>query len=152
MKITVKLEKSIMINATVEKVFAFLTDARNLPEIWPSMVEVKHITPAPKGGFNFDWVYKMAGMKIEGTSETVEYVLNERTIIKGTKGIESKFTWLYKPLDKGTKLTVEIEYSVPMPVLGKLAEAVILKQNEHELEILLDNLKNRLEMGTAIPA
>ena len=148
----VKLEKSITINAPVEKVFAFLTDPQNLPEIWPSMIEVKHITPAPKGGFNFDWVYKMAGMKIEGTSETVEYVLNERTVTKGTKGIESKFIWLYKPLNKTTQLTVEIEYTVPMPVLGKLAEAVVLKQNEKEAETLLFNLKSRLELETPIPA
>ena len=47
---------------------------------------------------------------------------------------------------------VEIEYTVPMPVLGKLAEAVVLKQNEQEAEILLANLKNRLEMETPIPA
>ena len=87
----VKLEKSITINAPVEKVFALLTDPRNLQEIWPSLIEVQHVTPAPKGDFNFDWVYKMAGMKIEGTSETVEYVFNERTVTKGTKGIRRKF-------------------------------------------------------------
>jgi hypothetical protein len=117
-----------------------------------SFASVKHITPAPKGGFNFEWVYKMIGTKIEGASETVEYVLNERTVTKGIKGIESKFIWLYKPLNKATKLTVEIEYKVPIPVLGKLAEAVVLKQNEQEAEILLANLKNRLEMETPIPA
>lgn len=146
-----KLEKSITIHAPVEKVFAFLIDPRNLPEIWPSMIEVKHVTPAPKGGFNFEWVYKMAGLKIEGASETVEYVLNERTVTKGTKGIESTFFWLYKPQTKGTKLTLEIEYTVPLPVLGRLAEAVVLKQNEQEAETVLFNLKSRLELEAPIP-
>lgn len=148
----VKLQKSITINAPVEKVFAFLSDPRNLPEIWPSLIEVKHVTPAPKGGFHFDWVYKMAGVQIEGHSEVVEYVLNERTITKGTKGIESKFIWLYKPLNKNTQLTLEIEYTVPVPVLGRLAEPVVLKQNEQEAETLLFNLKSRMEMETPIPA
>jgi hypothetical protein len=36
--------------------------------------------------------------------------------------------------------------------LGKLAETVVLKQNEHEAEVLLDNLKIRMEMKTPIPA
>jgi uncharacterized membrane protein len=146
------LQKSIMINAPVDKVFAFMNTPQNLPEIWPSMIEVKDVIPATGGGFNFGWVYKMAGLHIDGASETIEYVVNQRAVTKSTKGIESKFTWVYEPVDNGTKLTVDIEYTVPVPVLGKLAEAIIVKQNEHEAEILLDNLKNRMEIETPIAA
>jgi len=35
---------------------------------------------------------------------------------------------------------------VPIPVLGKLAEAIIVKMNEHEGEVILANLKSRMEM------
>ena len=38
-----KLQKSITINAPVEKVFGYLSDPNNLPEIWPSMVEIEPI-------------------------------------------------------------------------------------------------------------
>ena len=148
----VKTRKEIKINAPVDKVFAFMNDPRNLPEIWPSMIEVKDVTPAAGGGFNFGWVYKMAGLHIDGASETIEYVVDQRTVTKSTKGIESKFTWVYETVDNGTKLTVDVEYIVPIPVLGKLAEAIIVKQNEHEAEILLDNLKNRMEIETPIAA
>jgi len=42
-------------------------------------------------------------------------------------------------------VTFEAEYSVPLPLLGKLAEAFIIKQNEREAELLLANLRARME-------
>lgn len=147
-----RLQKSVTIHAPIDKVFTFMNDPRHLPDIWPSMIDVKDVTPAPKGGFNFSWVYKMAGMRFEGASETIEYVTNKRTVTQSTKGIESKFTWAYDTLNDNTKLTVDIEYTVPVPVLGKLAESVILRQNEHETELLLDNLKTRMEVEAPITA
>ena len=147
-----KLQKSIIIHAPIEKVFNFMNDPLNLPDIWPSMIDVRDVTPAPGGGYNFGWVYKMAGIRFEGASDTTEYVVNQRTVTQSTKGIESKFIWMYETINKDSKITVDIEYNVPMPVLGKLAETVIMKQNEHEAEILLDNLKNRMEVETPIRA
>jgi uncharacterized membrane protein len=140
-----KMTRSISINAPVEKVFDFMSQPTNLPEIWPSMVEVNNVQPSPAGGYNFGWVYKMAGMRFEGASETIESITNQRVVTKSTKGIESEFVWMYESKDAGTKLTVEIEYTVPIPLLGKLAEAFIVKQNEHEADVLLANLKARME-------
>ena len=81
------IKSSITINAPVEKVFEY-TKPGNLPEIWPSLVEVKNIKELPGGGYSWDWVYKMAGMKFNGSSEHVEFVENERTVSQST-GIDS---------------------------------------------------------------
>lgn len=140
-----KLKTSITINAPVEKVFSYLSDPKNLPDVWPSMAEVKDVQPAPAGGYNFSWVYKMAGMRFDGASETIEHIPNQRTVTRSTKGIESHFVWTYEPENGGTKLTVEIEYKVPVPLLGKLAESFIVKQNEQEATTLLTNLKTKME-------
>jgi uncharacterized membrane protein len=140
-----KVEKAITINAPVEKVCGYIKEPTNLPEIWPSMVEVKDVQRLPNGGTSFRWVYKMAGMRFEGTTEDTEYVPNQRVVSKSTGGIESTFTWTFQPEDGGTKLTVEVEYTVPIPLLGKLAEAFIVKQNEREAELLLANLKAKME-------
>ncbi len=141
----VKGETTITINAPVEKVFGHVNEPTNLPEIWPSMVEVKDVQRLPNGGTSFRWVYKMAGMRFEGTTEDTECVLNQRVVSKSTGGIESLFVWTFQPEDGGTKLTVEVEYTVPIPLLGKLAEAFIVKQNERELELVLANLKTKME-------
>lgn len=136
-----KITRTTTINAPVEKVFAFMSDPTNLPEIWPSLLEVKNINPSPVGGYNYSWAYKMAGMRFEGDSETTEYITNQRTVTKSTKGLESTFVYTYEPEDSGTKLTMEIEYTVPIPLLGKLAEAIIVKLNQNEADVLIANLK-----------
>ena len=141
----VKTEKSVTINAPVEKVFAYMTDPTNLPEIWPSMVEVKDVKRSPDGSHSFGWVYKMACMRFEGTSATTEIVTNQRVVAETKGGIPSKFVWTYQAEDGGTKLTMAVEYTVPVPLLGKLAEALIVRQNEHEAEVMLANLKDRME-------
>ena len=138
-------KKSIKINAPVEKVFEYSENPEFLPEYWPSMVEVKNIKELPNGGYSFNFVYKMAGMRFNGSSEDIEVVPNERTVTLSTGGIESTMTSEYQPVDDGTKLTVTNEYKVPIPLLGKLAESIIVKMNENEAEVFLANLKAMME-------
>ena len=140
-----KLEKTITINAPVEKVYEYLMDPANLPEIWPSMVEVKNVKNTGGAGSTFNWVYKMAGRTFEGATEIVEAAPCERVVSRSTGGIPNTFDWKYETENGGTKLSVQVEYTVPIPLLGKLAEAFVVKQNEHEMETLFANLKARME-------
>ncbi len=149
----IKLHKTITINAPVEKVFAYMNDPHHLPEIWPSMVEIKDVKSNPKGGYDFGWVYKMAGMKFDGASVATENILNQRIGTQSKKGIESKFVWVFtETANNDTKLTVDIEYNIPIPLIGKIAEAIILKENDREADTLLANLKNKMEISTLMPA
>jgi uncharacterized protein YndB with AHSA1/START domain len=140
-----KIRREILINAPVEKVFEYHSNPMNEPEYWPSMIEVKDIEEQPGGGQKYKWVYKMAGIRLEGSTETKEFVENERIVTKGSGGVESTFVYEYKPEGEGTRVTMEVEYVVPVPVLGKLAEAFILKVNEREADTVMGNLKDRLE-------
>jgi hypothetical protein len=109
------------------------------------MVEAKDVQRLPNGGNKFRWVYKMAGMSFEGESEDTEVVPNERVVSKTEGGIESEITWAFQPENGGSNVTFEGEYTVPIPLLGKLAEAFIVKLNENEAEAILANLKSRME-------
>jgi uncharacterized membrane protein len=147
-----KIDKSIIIHAPVEKVFKFMADPYNLQEIWPAMVEIRDVTENPLGGMNFGWTYKMAGMKFDGASVITEFIPNKRSVTHSTKGIESTFCWEYEEVAEGTHLHLEVEYKVPIPLIGKIAEAIILKQNEHEAHTTLHNLKDRMEIQVPIVA
>jgi len=139
------VNKSITINAPIEKVFKYSTEPSNLPEIWPSMIETKDIQPLPNGGNKFSWVYKMAGIRFEGISEDTEFIPNQRSVSKTEGGVESEIIWEYQSEGEATRVTFRGEYTVPIPLLGKLAEAFIVKQNENEAETILANLKARME-------
>lgn len=140
-----KFEKSIFVNARLEKVFAFMAEPNNLLEIWPSLLEVRNVQPLPNGGYCYDWTYKMAGMRFEGQAEWTEFVKNSRIVNKNESGIPSTFVWTYQAEDGGTRVSVSVEYTTPGAALGRLAEPVIHKINEHEGETILANLKARME-------
>ena len=140
-----RIEKTIIINAPIEKVFNYVEDSNNLPEIWSSLVEVKDVERIPNGGTKFGWMYKMTGVRFEGTTETTEYVANQRLVTKNKGGVSSIITWTFESEDGGTKLTIEVDYTVNIPVLRKLAETLLVKLNENEADLLLANLKAKME-------
>jgi uncharacterized membrane protein len=127
-----------------------MNDPHNLPDIWPSMVEVKNAAINSINGYDFDWLYKMGGMHFEGASKTTEWLKNKRIVTRSTKGIESRFAWDYAVEGEYTRITLDIEYRIPIPLIGKLAEAIIVKQNEHEAETMLNNLKDKMEIETLV--
>ncbi|HEY5157267.1 MAG TPA: SRPBCC family protein [Anaerolineales bacterium] len=141
-----KMTKSVTINAPVDKVFTFMRDPNNMPEIWPGMVLVKDVKRSPLGGFNYSWVYKMAGLRFDGASEVADYIANQRLVMMSTRGINSTFRWNLEPQNGGTKLTLEVENLVPVPLLGRVAEAFIFMANEHDAGLILANLKARMEV------
>lgn len=140
-----KIEKTIFINAPVERVFAFMARPENLPEIWPSLQEVRNVQPLPNGGYRYDWTYKMAGVRVEGHAEWTEFVENQRIVDENEGGIPSTFVWIYQPEGAGTRVSVSVDYTIPGAVVGKLAEPMVHKMNEREAETVLANLKARME-------
>jgi len=139
------LTKSVVIHAPVDKVFGYLDDPLHEPEFWPSLVEIKDVERLPNGGRKDHWTYKMAGVRLDGVAETTERIPNRRIVDKTTGAVDSTQTWMIEPQGDDTKVTFQIDYTVPVPVLGKLAEAAIVKLNDHEGDVIMENLKTILE-------
>lgn len=141
----VTIERSVLVEAPPEKVYEYLDDPAHLPEIWPSMVEVSDVADLPNGGHSYHWVYKMAGVRFEGESETVEIEPEKHYIQKNTGQIPSSFDWTFIAENGSTRLKMKTEYEVPETLLGTLAKPFILKLNEREADSFLGNLKDRVE-------
>jgi uncharacterized membrane protein len=139
--------RDMQVNTSVERVFNFLADPNNLPEIWPNIIEVKNIKKSKDhDGFNFNWAYKMSGLPFEGKCETIEYAPYERLVLKSNKALDSTITWRCQPSGRETQVTLRFEYQIPASLLKRTKEDVIVQENEHEIEALLQNLKSRLEL------
>lgn len=139
-----RLHKSIDINAPLKKVFSYIEDPRNEPQWMMSLVDVKDVKGSGSG-IRFNWDYKMAGMHFHGESNRVEEIPEQKIVDKTKGGIESTWTFSFSPHKNGTHLDLDIDYSIPVPVLGKIAEKVLLKHNEREAEQNLLNIKEVLE-------
>jgi uncharacterized protein YndB with AHSA1/START domain len=144
-----KLRRSISIHAPVEQVFEYVDDPEKLPEVWPSLIEVHDVKRMPNGGPKFRFVYKLAGVRFNGVSETTEFELNRRHVVKNSDGrpdgLEATLTWTFAPDSGGTRMDVEADYRMPRSLLGRFAEPFIMRTNEHEMEAVLANIKARLE-------
>ena len=140
-----KIVKTITIDAPAEKVFGYVEEPANVPEYWPSVIEVKDVESLPNGGFKYRWVYKMAGVRFEGGTETTEFVANERTVSENSGGVSGTVTWTYESEAGKTLVTFEAEYNVNVPLLRKLAESFLVKLNEQEAEEILANVKAKME-------
>jgi len=137
--------KSINIQAPVEKVFGYVTDPMNLPEWIDSLSEVTDVTGSGVGQHHH-WKYKMIGIPLRGETTASEHVPNERWVLDSKGGATSTWTFTFAPHEGGTKLNMNVDYTIPVPVLGKVAENLVLKRNEREAGMWMENIKERLEV------
>ena len=139
-----KVERSSTINAPVEKVFSYITDPSNDPEWQSGAIEVRDITGQGIGQ-RYGWTYKIMGIPFKGETEVTEYIPNQRYVHRSTGGIVSTFTFNFKAEDVGTRLDLEVEFTIPVPVLGRFAERMVLRGIEREADHAVVTVKDILE-------
>ena len=140
----VAVEKSIVINAPADKIFTYWNDPRNLTDLWPSMLEVTNVKQLENGGTQFDFIFRMAGIKARSTSIDTEVVPGKYVVNETTGGIKSTVRVDFVPDTEGTKVTAKSSYSVSIPILGRMIEAATRRANEKELHMCLNNLKMKV--------
>jgi len=139
-----KVERSITINAPVEKVFKYIEDPMNNPEWIPSTVESRDVSGSGVGQHH-RWTYKMAGVLLKGETTITEHIPNERIVSQIKGGVTSTWILSFKTQDGGTMMKLDIEYTIPIPVIGNIAEKILLKRNEREADLAMANIKDKVE-------
>ena len=137
------LKKSIVINAPAEKVFAYVTEPTTMPDWFPGGVEVRNVMGSGEGQ-QYEWTHKYVGILLRGQTTVVEHVPNKRSVHQSIGTISSVWTFSVEPHEEGTTLTIEVEYNIPIPVLGKLAEPFVVKRDTRTLESALANIEEML--------
>ena len=144
------ITRDIQVNTPVDRVFDFLADPNNLPEIWPNVIEVKTVKKTKAdNGYTFNWMYKMSGTQFDGKCETLKYHPYERLVFQSAKGLDATVFWKFQPTGQSTHLTLRFEYEIPASLLKRIKEEIVIRENEHELDALLQNVKSRLELEPA---
>lgn len=139
------IEKTITVHTPPEHVFRFIEDPHNILEVLPSLLTVRDVERLTNGGRRFKWSYKMVGVHFEGICETQIYHFGHQAVYKTHGGLDSTITWNLQPITEGTQINLKIDYKVPLPLIGRLTEAYIIRQNDHEAECFLESLKTRIE-------
>lgn len=141
------VEKSISINVPVEKVFSYFERPDYL-KCFPTLTEVKVWEPLPNGGHRFQCVHKIGGRRAPAAPiEQTEFVPNRRIVEKGGGSFpKTMTTYTFYAEGDETKVTVRSDITIPIPLLGKLVEAILARRMmEPEAKGWLANLKNLAE-------
>ena len=136
---------STVIQAPIEEGFAYVSDPTNIPEWLVNLSAISDVTGSGVGQ-RYRWKYTMIGLPFDGETTVKEHITNERLVTESTGGIPNTFTMVFEPHEGGTKLDVDTEYTIPVPVLGKLAEKLVAKRVQREAEQSAQNIKERLEL------
>ena len=140
-----KIEISLVINRPVEEVFAFVSNAENLPRWRATTLEVTKTSPGPVGvGSAFKGRFSFLGRQFDGNFEITAHEPNRiyaGKILAGPFPLETRYT--LEPIDSGTKL---IFVAVGEPGgFFKLAEPLVVNLAKRQYEADLHNLKELME-------
>jgi carbon monoxide dehydrogenase subunit G len=144
-----KLTKSIEIEASPEKVFAFIIDDKKVTDAWKGALEVKKTSEGPVGvGSTAHYVGVAGGTQAEWDMEVTEFVKNKKIAMRTVGASKFKMTSLFtfEPTTKGTKMTYSMDYELPYSVLGKLIDKLrVSKDMEKDTVKAMENMKKALE-------
>lgn len=141
----IKLKKNLIIAAPPEQVFDVVDDTANISQIWRNVSNVRNLKVLSNGGHSFQFDYAMAGIRLEGSGVDLVHIRPFRIVTRTTGGVTSTLSWSFKPIVNNgqTDLALDVEYEVPVPLVGRLAEYVVAKINETDIVYMLNYLKHR---------
>ncbi|MBI5102531.1 MAG: SRPBCC family protein [Nitrospirae bacterium] len=141
------ISRKIIINAPVEKVFSFVTAPDNWTKYVTSLTDIRDVSSAKvEKGATFKWEYKMFGMKFKGKGFVTENVKNKKFGLKMEGGFPIVETYSFTPSEKGTELSFDIEYEMPVKLMESFANKVVLeKVNKKEAAAVLSQVKTLCE-------
>ena len=144
-----KVTKSIEIEASPEKVFAFINDMEKMNELSKGFSEGEYTSKGPIGvGTTMHYVGKAGGSQAEFDMEITEFEKNKKISMRtiGASKFKMHGSHTLEPTAKGTKLTFTMEYELPSSVLGKIVDKLkVSKDIEKSMEKQLMDVKKALE-------
>lgn len=146
-----RIERSIVIEAPVEKVFAFVTDLDNFIKTQPPEMEMEVLSRdegPQRAGFIAKVRAKVGDQVWELEVETTEFVKNKKHAARQKGGPMKKFDMLdmFEPADGGTKWTSIVEYELPYSLLGKLIDKLkVRKDMEKSMDYSAKKTKELIE-------
>ncbi len=144
----IKMEHSVVINRSIEEVFAFLIDVEKWPQWRAEAVEVKKPSEGPVGvGTTFSGVGRFLGRRLENINEVTQCEPNRKFGFKTTSGhVSMQFTDTFESVKGGTKISLVLDGETGG--FFKLAEPIMSRMVRRQFKTNYANLKDLLEAQT----
>jgi len=145
------ITRDILIQAAPEAVYAVARDPNRWATWFANLSGPEKLEGDGGAGTVGHYTYKMAGMAMPVKVTVLEDAASPsgcRWVGRVEGAITAEQTFVYAPEGGGTRLTVEIDYTVPGAGLGKLADKLVVERfNERVADQTLKALKQLCEGG-----
>ncbi len=144
------IHDSIIINAPVDKVFSVGRDPRRWATWWVNLSEPRKMKGDGSAGTVVEHDYLVAGLQLHLKTKVLDdrYDVDGKGHWRGTfdGSMHGEQRWDYEPAEGGTRVTADIDYTVPGSVLGKVADRLFIERmEERAIHQTLENLKFMVE-------
>ncbi len=149
-----KIEKSVVIHAPVQKVYAFASDWRNLKRYFVYVQDVKPRTEKTLGeGAALELRVRFLGLTLTsewlGTEQmpNVAWAFNAKLM-----GLWATKRWQFASVDGFTRVTFTMTYDPSPPVIGQLVDVLLIRREWERLyEQSFQTLRQLVEAEMAVP-
>ena len=131
-----RVESSVEIEAPIEKVFVFFSNPKNQERIFVDYnMKIEDVSKQPIGvGTKYRPSCVIAGIKAKPhLHELVEFEKNRRIVDREVKGgggslKKEELTYAFGATDRGTKVTLTIDYKLPYSVIGEVLDKLRMRK------------------------
>ena len=106
-----KIEKRVVVNCSLERLFTYVPEAERSPEIWPGLLEAGEVQRLPLGGVIARWLYKMTGVLFEDLDERVEPLIDRDGSLIVLGNVECAMKWNFQSNTHPPSLTLSGDYT-----------------------------------------
>ena len=139
------LTRSSVIHCPPQRVYDVLAEVERLPQFSEMTVDVRNGPGRPvQVGDRFEQVVKVLGTELETEWEVVELTPPSLLRFEGTApgGAHATLVERLTPEGSGTRVEIEVDYDLPLGLLGKAVDSMYLHgKNEEQAEEILAKLK-----------
>jgi hypothetical protein len=140
------VQGNVQIKASPQDTMALLSDASRWPDWYPGMTELNVTPPFPDKGGKVAFKVKSAGLSIPITETVLDYQPGKLQLLQMEGILSGRARWELTPEGAETRLITTFDYALPVGVLGKIADALVVKRmNAKSLEEALHNFKALVE-------
>jgi hypothetical protein len=142
-----RLTSTVEVNAPLDDVWAFASDWRKWDSWWAGVSGFRPTTELTRGnGTRYAYRAWIAGLRLNLETEIHDFV--EKAGWRGVviKGPPHRTQWVFEDLGATARLTYTLEYTLPIPLLGPLLDAFLMRPGwQRRLDRSLLNAKRQLE-------
>jgi uncharacterized membrane protein len=143
----IKLRESVRLECPIDDVYRFWSRLENLPTFMHNLVGVSDL-----GGGRSHWIARgPGGLRVEWDAEIINQIQNKVLAWKSLPGgdVASAGSVTFEPArdDRGTQLTVTLQYEPPAGKFGKIVASAFGREPGQTIREDLRRLKQLLEAG-----